>query len=197
MTRVGTGFAPAHVVTAADRSVNEAVAAGLIMQSIDDVAYDGRHVEIDGRTLLNFGSCSYLGLEQRSELKQGAIRAIEQFGTQFSYSRAYLELPLYRRLEEAISAMTGGFALIAPSTTLSHIAALPVLVEPGDAVIVDQFAHASLHTAIALVKSAPVHVVRHSRLDLLEEQIAVLSQRHQRVWLVIDGLYSMLGDFAP
>src|SRR5262245_10175395 len=116
MSRIGTGFAPAHVVSAADRSVNEAVAAGLIMPSTDDVPYVGRKVQIDGCTLLNFGSCSYLGLEQRAELKRGAISAIEQYGTQFSYSRAYLELPLYRQLEDAISAVTGGFAMIAPST---------------------------------------------------------------------------------
>src|SRR5262245_45744049 len=123
------------------------------MQSVDDAPYGGRHVEISGRRLLNFGSCSYLGLEQRPELKEGAIRAVERFGTQFSYSRAYLELPLYRQLEEALTEMTGGHVLVAPSTTLGHIAALPVLTEAGDAVIIDQFAHASLHTATALLRS--------------------------------------------
>jgi 7-keto-8-aminopelargonate synthetase-like enzyme len=197
LTSPAPGFAPAHIVSAADRSVNEAVSSGLIMQSVDDAPYGGRHVDISGRHLLNFGSCSYLGLEQRSELKHGAIRAVERFGTQFSYSRAYLELPLYRQLEDALAEMTGGHVLVAPSTTLGHIAALPVLTEAGDAVIIDQFAHASLHTATALLRSVPVHPVRHNRIDLLEEKIAELSRKHARVWLVIDGLYSMLGDFAP
>jgi 7-keto-8-aminopelargonate synthetase-like enzyme len=197
VSRSGAGFAPAHTVSSADRSVNEAVAAGLIMQAIDDAPYDGRHVDIAGQRLLNFGSCSYLGLEQRPELKEGASRALERFGTQFSYSRAYLELPLYRQLEDVLGTMTGGHALVAPSTTLGHIAAIPVLAEAGDAVIIDQFAHASLHTATALLRSVPLHVVRHSRVDLLEEKITQLERTHRRVWLVLDGLYSMLGDFAP
>jgi 7-keto-8-aminopelargonate synthetase-like enzyme len=197
MTQEAARFAPAHTVTDADRSVAEAVAAGLIMQAVDDVGYDGRHVQIGGRELLNFGSCSYLGLEQRTELKSGAIDAVERYGTQFSYSRAYLELSLYRELESLLATMTGGHALVAPSTTLAHIAALPVLVEPGDAVIIDQFAHASLHTATALLRAAPVVPVRHNRIDQLEEKVALLVQKHRRVWLVVDGLYSMMGDFAP
>lgn len=197
MTQSNTGLAPAHTVATADRSVAEAVRAGLIMQTLDDVAYDGRTVQMDGQTLLNFGSCSYLGLEQREDLKRGAIEATKRFGTQFSYSRAYLQLPLYTQLETLVGQMTEGHALVAPSTTLGHIAALPVLVEPGDAVIVDQFAHASLHTALALLKSIPVHPVRHGRVELLEQKIERLARVHRRVWLVVDGLYSMLGDFAP
>jgi 7-keto-8-aminopelargonate synthetase-like enzyme len=192
-----TSFAPAHTVAAAERSVSIGAAAGVIMQSVDDVPFDGRHATIRGNTLLNFGSCSYLGLEQRAELKRGAIEATEKFGTQFSYSRGYLELPLYAHLETAVSEMTGGYALIAPTTTLAHVAALPVLVGPDDAVIIDQSAHASLHTAIALLHSIPVSVVRHNRMDRLEAEIARLSASHRHVWFVGDGLYSMLGDLAP
>jgi 7-keto-8-aminopelargonate synthetase-like enzyme len=197
MTHSGTGFAPAHTVASADRSVLEAAEAGVIMQTVDDVEYAGRHVQIGGQRLLNFGSCSYLGLEQRPELKRGAMEAIERFGTQFSYSRAYLELPLYRTLESLLQRITGGHPLVAPTTTLAHIAALPVLAEPGDAIIVDQFSHASMHTATALIRSVPIHPVRHNRMDILEERLARLCRAHRHVWLVLDGLYSMLGDFAP
>jgi 7-keto-8-aminopelargonate synthetase-like enzyme len=34
-------------------------------------------------------------------------------------------------------------------------------------------------------------------MDLLEEAIVRLSKTHDRIWYVLDGLYSMLGDFAP
>ncbi len=197
MKQPGAAFAPAHTVSAADRSVAEAVQAGVIMQTVDDVAYSGRHVDIGGVRLLNFGCCSYLGLEQRVELKQGAIEATERYGTQFSCSRAYLELALYPELENVVAEMTDGCALVAPSTTLAHIAALPVLVEKGDAVLIDQFAHASLHTAVALLRSNTVEPFRHNRFDQLEAKIVRLSETHRRVWLVLDGLYSMHGDFAP
>ena len=34
-------------------------------------------------------------------------------------------------------------------------------------------------------------------MDLLEEAIERLAKTHRRVWYVLDGLYSMLGDFCP
>jgi 7-keto-8-aminopelargonate synthetase-like enzyme len=69
-------------------------------------------------------------------------------------------------------------------------------VGPRDAVLIDQQAHASLHTAVALLR-VPVDVVRHSRMDQLETRLKSLSEKHSRVWYVLDGLYSMLGDLAP
>lgn len=189
--------APAQTASTTDQSISEAASAGVAMQTVDDVEYGGRQIEVDGSKLLNFGGCSYLGLEQRRELKRGAIEAVERFGTQFSFSRVYLQSPLYPQLENALGRMTGGHVLVAASTTLAHISALPVLVQPGDAVLIDRFAHASLHTAAGLLHSIPVHPVRHSRIDLLEEAIARLTKMHRHVWYVLDGLYSMAGDFAP
>jgi 7-keto-8-aminopelargonate synthetase-like enzyme len=42
-----------------------------------------------------------------------------------------------------------------------------------------------------------VEVVRHNRVDRLEEAVSQLSTEHDKVWYLADGLYSMLGDFAP
>jgi 7-keto-8-aminopelargonate synthetase-like enzyme len=159
--------------------------------------YAGRCVELDGRMLRNFGTCSYLGLDKRPELRQAAIAATEEYGTQFSISRAYLECALYQELETNLEKMTGRPMLVAPSTTLAHMAALPVLVRDNDAVIIDQFAHASMHAATELLRDVPVHLARHSRLDQIEELIQKLSPSHENVWLVVDGLYSMFGDFTP
>jgi 7-keto-8-aminopelargonate synthetase-like enzyme len=158
---------------------------------------NGRWVELDGRMLRNFGTCSYLGFDQRTELRQAAIHATEKYGTQFSVSRAYLECALYQELECNLEKMTGRPTLVAPSTTLAHMAALPVLVRDNDAVIIDQFAHASLQSAAELLRDVPVHLVRHSRLDQVDELIQKLSPAHENLWLVVDGLYSMFGDFAP
>ena len=159
--------------------------------------YEGRRIELDGRMLLNFGTCSYMALDKRSELRDAAAEAARAFGTQFSISRAYLECPLYRELESDLGEMVRRPVVVAPSTTLAHMAALPTIVRDEDAVVIDQFAHVSLHTAARLLRDVPVHLVRHSRLDVLEQLLTELSGRHGRIWLVIDGLYSMFGDFAP
>ncbi|HEX7665692.1 MAG TPA: aminotransferase class I/II-fold pyridoxal phosphate-dependent enzyme, partial [Polyangiaceae bacterium] len=157
--------------------------------------YSGRHVVVDGKELLNFGSCSYLGLDQREELKEGVIEATRRYGTQFSYSRTYMQSPLYERLEHALSAMTGAHALVTPTTTLGHVATLPVIIQKGDAVLVDAAVHASVQTAAQLVP-APLTEIKHGSSHL-ESEIARLASTHKRVHYLVDGLYSMHGDFAP
>jgi 7-keto-8-aminopelargonate synthetase-like enzyme len=42
------------------------------------------------KEVINFGSCSYLGLEFDERLKQSAKDAIDCYGTQFSTSRTYI-----------------------------------------------------------------------------------------------------------
>jgi 7-keto-8-aminopelargonate synthetase-like enzyme len=109
-----SGYAPAEIIPFIDRSIRSATAAGVMMNTADDAAYEGRFVKLRGARLLNFGGCSYLGLDQRDELKEGAIDAVRRYGTQFSVSRAYLQSPLYERLESALDRMTGGHSIVAP-----------------------------------------------------------------------------------
>lgn len=194
---MSTQVLPTQLVDKIERSVRAAVEERVIWNTVDPVEYHGRHVTIDGESLLNFGGCSYLGLEQHRELKAGAIAAIERYGTQFSYSRAYLQCPLYENLEALLERMTGGFPLVAASTSLGHISALPVLVHPGDAVILDLAAHASVHTAAGLIRGATMARARHNNLQDVARQVERLSKEHERVWYLLDGLYSMIGDLAP
>jgi 7-keto-8-aminopelargonate synthetase-like enzyme len=176
------------------RHVTELCEAGLVLQTGSSA--NGRYVGVDGRQYLSFGSCSYMSLETRPELRSGAHDAIDRWGTQFHFSRVYVQCPLYEELESCLAAMTERPTLVAASTTLAHMAALPVLIEDGDSVVIDQFAHASLHTAVRLVPSAPLEIVRHNRMDLLDAVLTRLAPTSKQIWYVADGLYSMLGDFA-
>lgn len=197
MAHSADGLAPAQLVDAIDESIRAHAKAGVALQTADDVDYLGRSLSLAGQQLLNFGGCSYLGLEQRPELKDAVIEAVRRYGTQFSMSRVYMDSPLYKTLEGALATMTGGHALVTASTTLGHIAALPVLVRPGDAIVMDRFAHASLHTAVALLKGIPIAIVNHGRMEQVEQEVIRLAAQHERVWYLGDGLYSMEGDFAP
>jgi 7-keto-8-aminopelargonate synthetase-like enzyme len=190
-------FAPAHMVDALNRAMAAAAQAEVLLQTGDDSVYTGRHVGYGGSELLNFGCCSYLGLELRPELVEGTIAAVRRFGTQFPFPRAMLQCPLYVELETALEEITGGYVAVAASTSLAHISALPVIVAPGEHLIVDQFAHASVHTAVALLRNVNVQVLRHSRLDILEKMIERAAPSQRKTWYVLDGLYSMLGEFAP
>lgn len=177
-----------------DRLVGELEELGLAMNRAG--SGNGAECVINGERYKNFGSCSYMGLERHPRLLAGAHAALDELGTQFSFSRAYLDSPLYPTLEDALDRMTGRRVMVAPSTTLAHLAALPVLAGEHDVVLIDQFAHASLHMATKLLEGNPIERVRHNRMDLLEEKITKHAARAERIWYICDGVYSMLGDFA-
>ncbi len=184
-------------------SVNQVISAGvqkgILHRYTDDEPFSGIALPMDGRMILNFGSCSYLGLEFDESLKQGAIDAVSKYGTQFSSSRAYVSIALYEKLEKLFREIFSAEVVIAPTTSLAHIAAIPVLVDDSDAVIIDHQVHSSVQTAVALLKPKGVHVemIRHNRMDLLEEKLRDLRQRHRKVWYMADGIYSMYGDSTP
>ena len=165
----------------------------------DDTALDGRIISLHGRELVNFGSCSYMGFEAHPALARGAAEAAAKYGTQFSSSRAFVSLGLYAPLEEMLGQIFHKPLLVSASTTLGHMAALPVLVRDEDAVILDLQVHHSVQTAAQLLKArgVPLHIIRHNDMDQLEAKIRHLQNRHRRIWYMADGVYSMFGDVAP
>lgn len=182
-------------IDAAFRYVSEAAEAGVILHT--GQGPNGRFVTVDGARLKNFGSCSYLGLEASPLIREAAHRAIDEYGTQFHFSRAYVQCELYAELESLLEQIAGRPVLVAASTSLAHLSALPALITDRDHIIIDQFAHASLHMAVKLVPDVPLEIVRHSRMDLLDQRLTALRGKVDKVWYLADGLYSMLGDFAP
>lgn len=172
---------------------------GLLHQYTEDYNYDGRSITINGEELINFGSCSYLGLETDRRVKDGAIDAIERYGSQLACSRAFLSNTLYSEFEELIRRIFDCPILIAPTTSVGHQAVMPTVIEDDDAIILDQQAHWSMQDVASKMQLRGITVikVRHSRLDELEAKIRELSGRHSKIWYVIDGIYSMYGDPAP
>ena len=132
-------------------------------------------------------------------LVEGAIDAVRRYGTQFSSSRAYVSPTLYTEVEDLLEQVFGIRPVVTPTTTLGHIAALPVLVTRNDAALVDRQVHNSVQTAAALAgaQGARIEVVSHNDVDAIRTRALELAGQHERVWYLADGLYSMFGDFAP
>ncbi len=190
---------PKRLLDAVEKNVATGAARGIVMLQSEDEQLDGRHLEICGQRRLSFSSCSYLGLELDPRLIDATVDAVRRYGTQFSASRTYVSAPAYRELEALLEEMFGGPVLTAPSTTLAHLTALPVLVGESDAVLLDQQVHESVQMAASQLSSQGTHVerVRHSCVDRIESRVRELASRCERVWYCCDGVYSMLGDYAP
>jgi 7-keto-8-aminopelargonate synthetase-like enzyme len=183
-----------------DEVLTGAADRGLLMRTPDDTGpLDGRTIELDGVPLVNFGSCSYLGLEMDPRMRQAVCDAVMRYGTQFSSSRAYLSSPQYPELETLLSEMFGGYVLVTPTTSLGHLSAMPVLIGADDALILDQQVHNSIQTAAhqLRVHGTPVEMIRHNRMDRLVKMIDRLAPDHRNIWYAADGVYSMFSDYAP
>lgn len=177
----------------------DGVKKGIFHLYTEDEKLTGNKLHFRNKEVINFGSCSYLGLEFDRRMKDSAIEAIENYGTQFSESRAYVSTSHYLKLEKMFNEIFDGYCVVTPTTTLGHISAIPVIIENDDAIILDHQVHNSIHMAVSMVKSKGVYIemVRHNRMDLLEERIKSLRLKHKKIWYMADGIYSMYGDVSP
>ncbi len=172
---------------------------GIVRAVAKNEDYDGRNLLLGGKETVFFGNCSYMGLDQNQEIKDAAKNAIDKYGMYFSSSRTFVGLELFEQMEEKLEEMFDKPVNVTTSTTFAHISNLPILIGRNDAVILDNYVHSSMQTAVNMMRNNGDHVelLRHNRLDLLEERIKILSDKYDHVWYMIDGIYSMMGDGAP
>ena len=82
---------------------SDGVQKGIFHLYTEDEKLTGNKLHLKNKEVINFGSCSYLGLEFDRRMKDSAIRAIENYGTQFSESRSYVSTSHYLVLEKLLN----------------------------------------------------------------------------------------------
>src|SRR5437667_8195525 len=103
------------------------------------------HIQVAGKTLLNFSSNDYLGLANDPQLKEAAVKAVERYGAGSGASRLICgSLAPHHELEQAIAAFKGAeAALTFASGYASAIGTICALLDAHDVVIIDKKVHAS------------------------------------------------------
>ncbi|WP_043465698.1 pyridoxal phosphate-dependent aminotransferase family protein [Kitasatospora sp. MBT66] len=146
--------------------------------------------------LVMFGSCDYLGLSQHPALKQGAIDAIQRFGTNTYASQLICgHTRIHTGIEAKLSEMTGRTAIMFPSGMSASQGSVATLAGPEDVVINDRLAHSSLFMGSRL-SGAEVRTFPHNSMKRLETILRETGDKRRRI-IVVDGLYSADGDYAP
>ena len=188
-----------HLLDTISDLILNAQQQGLVHLYTEGAHTNGRFLTIKGQQLRHFGTTSYLGLEQDQRLKDAAIQAIQQYGTQFPMSKTYVSFGLCKELEDCLRSMYQRPVAIAKNSTLAHVGLIPSLVRDEDAMILDQQVHASVQSATQLLKprGVTVQMVKHSNVEMLENMILRLRDTHRRIWYAADGIYSMFGDTVP
>ena len=188
-----------NFIDTVDEVLSGAKEVGVLHLYAEDKKLTGRTIQIKGKEMYHFGTTGYLGLEQEDRIKEAAIQAIRDYGTQFPLSKSYISHPLYSELEAKIEEIYGIPPIITKNSTLGHLAIIPTLLRDEDGVIMDHQVHWSVQNACQLLKlrGIPVEMIRHNNLNMLEEKIKQLSSKCDKIWYMADGVYSMFGDYAP
>jgi 8-amino-7-oxononanoate synthase len=151
----------------------------------------------DGRNRINLGSNNYLGLAGDPRVVEAAAAAVREFGTSTSGSRVLNGTTrLHLALEEELADHYGTEAAVLTSSGINaNLALLSTVGSPGDVLLVDAHAHASVHAGAAASRGT-VARFRHNDLDSLRQRLDGLDPRAGAV-IVVDGVYSMSGETAP
>jgi 8-amino-7-oxononanoate synthase len=150
---------------------------------------------IEGREHINFSSYNYIGLSGDPRVIQDVHQAVEQFGTSVSASRvASGERPFHGELEALLAACQGcEDALVFTAGHATNVTTIGHLFGPDDLIMHDELIHDSILQGIKL-SGAARRGFRHDEPAHLEQQLAELRRHHQRVLIVVEGVYSMDGD---
>jgi 8-amino-7-oxononanoate synthase len=164
----------------------------------------GRHIEVDGRLLLNLSSNDYLGLGADRELFRSFIAEIRdervddgRYALTSSSSRLLTgHHPVCDQLEAAIANAYGcESALVFNSGYHANTGILPALATRHDLILSDKLNHASIIDGLRIAE-AEYRRFRHADYDHLEEQLAAAGKRYRQIFIVTESVFSMDGDLA-
>ncbi len=155
-------------------------------------------VVINGRSVLLAGGNNYLGLTSNAECIRAACQAVQKDGTGTTGSRvANGTFSGHVALEQELSEFFGRRKTIIFSTGyIACLATLSTLAGRGEVILLDADCHASLYDGCRM-GGADVIRFRHNDVHDLEKRLLRLEKRKTNVLIVVEGLYSMMGDRAP
>ncbi|MGB5622455.1 MAG: aminotransferase class I/II-fold pyridoxal phosphate-dependent enzyme [Gammaproteobacteria bacterium] len=153
---------------------------------------------IDGKQTILVGTNNYLGLTFDPECVAAGQSALAEAGTGTTGSRmangSYApHLDLERELAEFYDVP---HAMVFSTGYAANLGTLAALVNTGDVVVMDADAHASLYDGCRM-SGGSVYRFRHNDMTSLGNRLRRLAEKASRTLIVVEGLYSVLGDRAP
>lgn len=158
-----------------------------------------REMDVNGRRVINFGSDSFLGLDQDPRVQSAVARGLARWGAHNGASRAFQSVRSNEIAEEKLAAWLGTeAALIYSSVSLTNLGALPGLVSKRDLLVLDEHAHNSMHEGAKIAQANGTRIAMFSHGDPADLERVLAEAGEYRIAIVaIDGVYSMTGALPP
>lgn len=153
------------------------------------------------RAGIDFASNDYLALASAPRLKKAVLDALEA-GTPIGAGGSRLlrgNCEEHERLEAGAASFFGAdTALFFGGGYVANFAVLTTLPQRGDLLVIDSLVHASIHEG-ARAGRAEFRTSAHNDPESIESTIRDwrADGGMGRIWIVVESLYSMDGDFAP
>ncbi|HEV2365543.1 MAG TPA: pyridoxal phosphate-dependent aminotransferase family protein [Caulobacteraceae bacterium] len=153
---------------------------------------------LNGRRTILLGTNNYLGLTFDPECIERAVEATRSQGTGTTGSRvANGTYEGHAKLEQALADFYGRrHAMVFSTGYQANLGVLSALVGRGDHLLLDADSHASIYDGSRL-GGAEVIRFRHNSPEDLHKRLKRLAGSPGERLIVVEGIYSMIGDTAP
>jgi len=153
---------------------------------------------INGRHMILAGTNNYLGLTFDPDCIEAAATAVREQGTGTTGSRmangTYSDhVHLEQELADFFECTYG---MVFSTGYIANLAMLSALTGPADVLLIDADSHASIYDGCRL-SGAEIIRFRHNDPENLAKRLQRLGDRALNTLVVVEGIYSMLGDRAP
>lgn len=153
---------------------------------------------VEGRRTILAGTNNYLGMTFDPACIEAGKAAMETQGTGTTGSRmANGSFAAHAELEQEIADFFQmPHAMIFSTGYAANLGMLTALCSAGDTILLDADAHASLYDGCQM-SGANIFRFRHNDVESLEKRLQRLGDAAQNCLIVVEGMYSVLGDCAP
>ena len=151
----------------------------------------------DKSDLVDFCSNDYLGFARSNELWAGVIDDLSHVNIPFGATGSRLisgNNQHYENLESFVAAYHKGEAgLLFNSGYDANLGLLSSVPQSNDLVLFDELVHASIRDGLKLSRARVISFKHNDLLDLESK----LFDDYNNIYVVVESVYSMNGDFAP
>ncbi len=155
---------------------------------------------INGQETILAGTNNYMGMTFNKECMKAAQDALTDQGTGTTGSRVLNgTYNSHKQLEETLKEFYGtDHAIVFSTGYQANLGVISTLAGPKDYVVIDADSHASIYDGCAMGNATVVRF-KHNSPENLDKRLSRIRRDNPEagILVVLEGVYSMLGDQAP
>jgi 8-amino-7-oxononanoate synthase len=153
---------------------------------------------INGRETILAGTNNYMGITMDADCIKAGQQAMEEFGTGTTGSRvANGSYSLHAELERELAKfLNRKYCIVFTTGYQANLGMMSGLAGPKDTIFLDADSHSSIYDGCTL-SGAKLVRFRHNDATDLDKRMARSEGEEGGKLVVVEGIYSMLGDRAP